>query len=150
MTMIEQPTRLEVRSAAFADYARMPRWCAFEHDNTPPPLEWDGVPPDAAELVLICEGLDATFVHWVVTGIPPTTTRLDRDTPGVLGSNGSGEIAWGGPHPPLGRDLHRYDFCLFAADRKLGLDEGATADQARAGLAGHTLASGSLVGLYVR
>lgn len=153
MIPTDRPHRLEVRSTAFADYTRMPQWCAFEHDNTPPPLEWTGVPAGAAELVVICEDLDVaggTFVHWVVTGIPPTTGRLDRETAVVLGSNGSGDVAWGGPHPPLGDDMHRYDFRLFAADRRLGLGEGATADETRAGLTGHTLAIGSLVGLYVR
>ena len=142
---------IELRSPAFADYTRMPDWCAFEHDNLPPPLAWGGVPASAAELVLICEDLDTVdaFVHWVVTGIPPAATDLDG-TPGVPGSNGSGDIAWGGPHPPLGEDVHRYAFHLFATDHRLGLAEGATAEQAWTALDGHVLASGSLVGLYVR
>lgn len=143
---------IRMRSTAFEDYTRMPAWCAFEHDNVPPPLEWDGVPTGTAELVLICADLDAAdggFVHWVVTGIPPTATGHDG-TPGVLGSNGSGDVAWGGPHPPLGEDVHRYVFHLFAADRPLRLAEGATADEVHAALDGHVLASGSIVGLYVR
>lgn len=145
--------RIDLRSAAFDDHTLIPSRYAFEHDNVPPPLEWDRVPDGTAELVLICEDLDAAdgrFVHWVVAGIPPTATRLDEHTDAVQGANGSGDVAWGGPHPPVGDDMHRYAFRLYAADRPLDLGEGVTADDAHDAMAGHVLAGGDLVGLYVR
>ncbi len=144
---------VDVRSAAFADHTHLPSRHAFEHDNVPPPLGWGEVPDGTAELVVICEDLDAaggTFVHWVVTGIPPTASGLDEHTEAVPGANGSGDLVWGGPHPPVGEDVHRYVFRLYAADRPLGLGEGATAEQVRTALAGHVLATGELVGLYAR
>jgi Raf kinase inhibitor-like YbhB/YbcL family protein len=146
---------IELRSAAFDDHDLIPARYAFENDNTPPPLEWSGTPAGTEELVLICEDPDAadgTFVHWLVTGIPPTASGIDGDRPGeaVTGRNGSDDVAWGGPHPPVGDEAHRYFFRLYAVDRRLGLGSDASAEDAYAAMKGHVLARGTLVGQYAR
>jgi Raf kinase inhibitor-like YbhB/YbcL family protein len=147
---------IELRSAAFNDHTLIPDRYSFEGGNISPPLEWGRIPDGTAELVLLCDDPDApsgTFTHWVVTNILPSATGVGEGAVpegGVPGRNGFGTLGWGGPRPPVGDDPHRYFFRLCAADRNLGLGEGASAEQVHAALEGHTLARGTLVGLFGR
>jgi Raf kinase inhibitor-like YbhB/YbcL family protein len=86
----------------------------------------------------------------------PTGTRalpegLPRQLPdGALqGRNDFGEIGYGGPCLPPGSP-HHYFFTLYALDAKLNLPVGATRAQVEAGLQGHILDSGRLVGIFQR
>lgn len=144
--------RMEVTSAAFEPGDRIPERYGHDADNISPPLEWSEVPESAAELALLCEDPDApqgTFVHWVLSGIPPSVTGIAEGvgTPGqaVPGVNDFGELGWGGPAPPPGDGPHRYVFTLFAASEPLELKPGATARDLRDALAGNELARGELV-----
>src|SRR4029077_7015381 len=91
-------------STAFAPGATIPAryTCAGEGDA--PPLAWSGVPGGAHELGLLMEDPDApggTFVHWILAGIPPTSTG----TPVAgadAGTNSFGKDGYGGPCPPQG------------------------------------------------
>jgi Raf kinase inhibitor-like YbhB/YbcL family protein len=147
---------IDLRRAAFNDHTLIPDRYSFEGGNISPPLEWGGIPDGTAELVLLCEDPDApsgTFTHWVVTNILPSATGVGEGAVpegGLPGRNGFGKLGWGGPRPPVGDDPHRYFFRLCAADRNLGLGEGASAEQVHAALEGHTLARGTLVGLFGR
>lgn len=149
---------IELRSPAFNDHTLIPDRYAYAGDNLSPPLEWRGIPDDARELALLCEDPDAptgTFVHWVVTGIPPHSGGVDEgqepNGPDVIaGPNDFGEHGWGGPHPPAGDEPHRYFFRLYATDEPLELPARATADDVHAALDGHVLARGTLVGLFAR
>ncbi|WP_026454451.1 YbhB/YbcL family Raf kinase inhibitor-like protein [Saccharomonospora iraqiensis] len=159
---IDEPPRaiaaeLELRSPAFNDGTLIPDRYSRQGGDTAPPLEWTHVPDGTEELALICEDPDApggTFVHWVVTQIPPEATGIggtDGLPPGAtVGRNGFGDLGWGGPQPPVGDEAHRYFFRLYAVDRPLGLDEGATADDVHAAADDHSLARGTLVGLFAR
>jgi Raf kinase inhibitor-like YbhB/YbcL family protein len=147
---------IELRSSAFNDHTLIPDRFSYEGGNVSPPLEWGEIPDGTKELVLLCEDPDAprgTFTHWVVTNISPDATSVaegalpDRATPG---RNGFGQRGWGGPRPPVGDKPHRYFFRLYAADKPLGLGEGATAEKVHAALEGHTLARGTVVGLFGR
>jgi|GEM_PF-1256407 len=151
-----QEVQIELRSSAFSDHTPIPDRYSFERDNISPPVEWSGIPDEAAELVLLCEDPDApdgTFTHWVVTDISPNSAGVgegslpENATPG---RNDFGDVGWGGPRPPIGDDPHRYFFRLYAADSPLGLSEGVTADEVHAALDGHTIARGTLVGLFGR
>jgi Raf kinase inhibitor-like YbhB/YbcL family protein len=147
---------LELRSAAFNDHTLIPHRYAYDGGNVSPPLEWSGIPDGAKELVLLCEDPDApvgTFTHWVVTNISPGTTGVAEGASpegGTPGRNGFGKPGWGGPRPPVGDKPHRYFFRVYAADKPLGLREGATAEEVHAALEGHSLARGTLVGLFGR
>jgi Raf kinase inhibitor-like YbhB/YbcL family protein len=150
------PGEIELRSAAFSDHTPIPNRYSYEGGNLSPPLEWDGIPDGTAELVLLCEDPDApsgTFTHWVVTNISPSATGVAEGTlpkGATPGRNGFGKLGWGGPRPPVGEDPHRYFFRLCAADAPLRLGEGATAEKVHAALGRHTLAQGTLVGLFSR
>ena len=147
---------IELRSAAFSDHTFIPDRYSYEGGNTSPPLEWAHLPAGTEELALICEDPDAptgTFVHWVVAGISPQTEGVgEGDLPrnAVTGRNGFGQRGWGGPRPPVGDEPHRYFFRLYACDRRLGLGEDTSADDLRAAVEGHALASGTLVGVFGR
>jgi Raf kinase inhibitor-like YbhB/YbcL family protein len=147
---------LLLRSSAFNDHTIIPDRYSYEGGNASPPLEWTDLPAGTRELALVCEDPDApsgTFVHWVLAGISPRSTGIAEDSPprdAVAGRNDFGHRGWGGPRPPVGDQPHRYFFRLYASDRALNLGDGASADELRAAVAGHDLATGTLVGLFAR
>lgn len=147
---------VELRSQAFTDNTLLPDRFSYAGGNTSPPLEWYGIPDGTAELALLCEDPDApggTFAHWVVVNISPESTGVPEGavpSGAVEGVNGFGDLGWGGPHPPVGDEAHRYFFRLYALDEPLMLEEGVTAEDVHAGLEGHVLARGTLVGRFGR
>jgi Raf kinase inhibitor-like YbhB/YbcL family protein len=147
---------LELRSTAFSDHTLLPYRFSHEGGNVSPPVEWERVPDEAAELVLLCEDPDAAdggFTHWLLSGISPESAGLDEGSPpagSVPGRNGFGEPGWGGPRPPVGDDPHQLVFRLYAVSRPTGLDRGADAADARAAVCDDVLAHGTLVGLFAR
>lgn len=93
--------------------------------NVPPELVIDHLPPGTAELAVAVVDLDADgFVHWVVAGLAPTTTRIEPGaTPpdAVFARTGTGVFGWDGPCPPPDDDPHRYRFSLFATAEPIGM-----------------------------
>ena len=65
------------------------------------------------------------------------------------GINDSHRLGYGGPCPLPGRP-HRYYFKLYALDRMLDLEPGATKTDVEAAMKGHVLAEGQLMGTYQR
>ncbi len=147
---------LELISTEFDADGMLPDRFSYARHNLSPPLLWSGVPEDAAELVLLCEDIDAPigrFVHWVVKDIEPDVDGVDEaETPGggIAGRNGFGAPGWSGPHPPAGDRPHRYVFQLYAVDKRLRLRMDANAADVRAAMAGHVLARGTLIGRFAR
>jgi Raf kinase inhibitor-like YbhB/YbcL family protein len=147
---------IELRSAAFNDHTLIPHEYSHDAGDVSPPLEWSGVPDEAVELVLICEDPDApvgTFVHWLLAGIPPETEGVDAGeqiTEAVAGRNDYGEAGYGGPHPPVGDDPHRYFFRLSALSEPSGLEPGFTAEDFRDAIEEKVVGTGTLVGTFGR
>jgi Raf kinase inhibitor-like YbhB/YbcL family protein len=117
-----------------------------------PALSWSGVPAEATNLAVVVTDLSADgFVHWVVTGIDPGVTGLgEGEAPagGIQGTNGFGEVGWGGPCPPPGTGEHEYLVQLHALDRDLGLAPGFEGDEAIPDVEGAPIATVSVVGRY--
>lgn len=147
---------VELRSSAFTGHTFIPDRHSLHMGNISPPLEWGGLPEGTEELALLCSDPDTsggTFTHWVLSNIAPDSTGADEGGVPVgshIGRNGFGELGWSGPAPPIGDEPHRYFFRLYAADRPLGLAEGANADDLLAAVDGHILATGNLVGIFGR
>jgi len=151
--------RLAVTSPAFADGAEIPQDHTCEGADIAPPLARSGAPAATKAFALIVDDPDApdpdapkrTWVHWVLVGIPPTTTSLSAGAGlhppdgAADGKNDWGNAAWGGPCPPIGR--HRYFFKIYALDAALG-QPGMTKPELLAAIEGHILAEGELVGTY--
>jgi Raf kinase inhibitor-like YbhB/YbcL family protein len=147
---------IALRSPAFSDNALLPPRYTREGGDRSPALEWDEPPEGTVELALLCEDLDAPdgpFLHWLVTGISPDTRSIDEaSTPAGAQewTNDYGDAGYGGPLPPIGDDAHRYVFRLFALDAPLALSPGAPLEDVRAELDRRRLATGTLIGLFVR
>ncbi|HEX2313668.1 MAG TPA: YbhB/YbcL family Raf kinase inhibitor-like protein [Thermomonospora sp.] len=147
---------IELRSAAFNDHTLIPNDHSHDAGDVSPPLEWSDVPDEAVELVLLCEDPDAptgTFTHWVLAGIPPESDGIDTGetvAEAVPGRNDYGSPGYGGPHPPVGDDPHRYFFRLAALAEPSGLEPGFTADDLREAIEDKVVGTGTLVGLFGR
>jgi Raf kinase inhibitor-like YbhB/YbcL family protein len=148
--------QLKVTSAAFAAGGEIPSEHTCEGANTSPALAWSGS-DTAKSYALIVDDPDApdpkapktTWVHWVVSDLPATTTSLPAG--GILpagaqaGKNDFGKLEWGGPCPPIGR--HRYVFKVYALDATVG-KPGMTKSELLAAMKNHVVAKGELVGTY--
>ncbi len=150
-----------LQSTAFQDGGAIPSRHTCDGPDVSPPLQWSGVPPGAKSLVLIVDDPDAPdpaaprmdWVHWVVYGLPPTSTGLpEGGTPlpegARTGTNDFGKKAWGGPCPPIGR--HRYFFRLHALDKVLPDLGTATRAAVEDAMKGHVLATAQCMGTYAR
>lgn len=148
-------TPLRLTSPEFADGEPIPDRYGYAAENVTPPLSIDGVPEDAESLVLVMDDPDAVepagkvWNHWVIWNIDPTTSTIPEgwDAAGaVQGRNDYGEPGYGGPNPP-DRE-HTYRFKLYALDRRLSLEAGATAEQLEAAMDDSIVAETRLRGTY--
>ena len=152
---------LLLNSGVFSEGGVIPLKYTCEGDDVAPPLEWDGVPENAASLVLIVDDPDApdpdapkmTWVHWVVYNLPPDVKGLPEGaTVDMLpvgtqqGLNDWQNIGYGGPCPPIGR--HRYFFKLYVLDIVLENLNSPTKVEVEAVMQGHVIAQAELVGTY--
>jgi Raf kinase inhibitor-like YbhB/YbcL family protein len=82
------------------------------------------------------------YVHWVVTGIPPSTTEIADGAlpPGALvRANSEGKAAYLGPCPPAGTGVHHYRFQLYALGQDIGVGADNTGGTSHPDVAGHGL-----------
>ncbi len=150
---------LELKSAAFSAAGSIPARYTCDAGNVSPPLSWSGVPEGTRTYVLIVEDPDAPsghFVHWLLYGLPSSTTVLqeDRAREGEIdgarqGINDFQRVGYGGPCPPPGK-THRYVFTLYALDAPMKLDAGIDSHKLRKAMRGHVLGQAELTGKYQR
>ena len=149
---------LKLTSPGFPHGETVPKEYTADGKNVSPPLTWTEAPEGAGSFALICEDPDAprgTFTHWVVFNLPAESRELGEGVPQqatlpngtAQGANDFGKVGYGGPAPPPGKP-HRYFFKLFALDRQLDLQAGATREQLLAAMKSHILAEGQLMGTY--
>ncbi len=147
---------IDVKSSAFEDGGTIPEPHAKADGNAPPSLQWSGVPDGSRQLALIVEDPDAPggrFVHWMVTGLPPTLETLEGgDLPesAAEGKNDFGEIGYGGPQPPKGDPPHRYMFTVLALGEEVALAPGFDYRQFHDAVQGKEIGRGQLTGMYGR
>jgi Raf kinase inhibitor-like YbhB/YbcL family protein len=152
-------TTMKLLSTAFNPNGLIPAKHTCDGQDISPPLSWDEPPAGTKSLALICDDPDApsgTFVHWVLYDLPPLTQQLPEGVPkqpklptgGIQGKNDFGNPGYGGPCPPSG--THRYIFKLYALDKQLGLQPGATKAQLLKAIEGHIMATAELIGRYAR
>lgn len=150
------PDPLRLDSPILVHGEPIPDEFTCDGENVSPPLAWSGVPEGAVELTLLVTDPDAGtdgFVHWVLYGIDPRETELERGgvpPSAVEGVNGAGEPGYRGPCPPPAEDAHTYVFTLWALDADTLLEPGATADELRTAVEGTVIAEGVLEATYDR
>jgi hypothetical protein len=154
--LAEQPLAavITVTSPAFVEGAAIPPELSCDGDDVSPPLEWEGVPDEAAGLALVVDDPDAsrgTYVHWVLFGLDPSLTALEEgEVPAGArqAENSAGDAEYKGPCPPGGDDAHRYRFTVYALSEEITLDDG-TGD-ALAAVSEAAIAKGVLTGTFER
>jgi len=147
-------------SPAFNEGDKIPPRFTCQGEDVSPQLDWEGVPQGTKSLALIMDDPDApgrVFTHWVIFNLPPdrqglteampSSPRLPDDT--LHGINDFGRTGYGGPCPPPGLP-HHYHFTLYALDKSLDLEAGASKEQVLKAAEGHTLAHCRLTGIYQR
>ena len=156
----KRKANMQLTSTAFTDGAPIPAKYTCEGQDVSPPLKWSGVPAEAKSLALIADDPDApvgTWVHWVLYDLPPAVAELSEDVPKTQtlrggarqGHNDFNRPGYGGPCPPPGKP-HRYFFKLYALDKTLDLQPGATKKDLERAMADHLLAQAQLMGTYQR
>jgi Raf kinase inhibitor-like YbhB/YbcL family protein len=154
---------LQVGSLAFADHAPIPARYTADGEGVSPPLQWSGVPANAASLVLLVEDADAPtphpLVHAIAVDLPPSDGALPEGA--ITGSGQQAEAVhegrnsylmagWLPPDPPPGHGRHRYAFQLFALGPGAPFDGTPGRDEVMAQVRERGLASGCLIGTYER
>jgi Raf kinase inhibitor-like YbhB/YbcL family protein len=151
---------LELTSTAFREGEPIPEQYTADGRNVSPPLKWQDTPAGTRSLALVCEDPDAprgTFTHWVVFNLPGEARELAEGVSAeatlpngaAQGTNDFGRAGYGGPKPPPGKP-HRYVFKLYALDRPLDVQPGATRAQLLAAMKGHVLGEAQFLGTYAR
>jgi len=157
----EEKMTFTLKSNAFTNGGEIPTKYTCEGEDIAPDLQWQGVPENAKNLVLIVDDPDApdpdapkmTWVHWVLYNMPPDTTELPEGTSSQDLPSGTGEglndwkrTGYGGPCPPIGR--HRYFHKLYALDAVLKTMNTPTKAQVEEAMKGHVIAKAELMGTY--
>jgi Raf kinase inhibitor-like YbhB/YbcL family protein len=140
-------------SPAFAANGPIPTEYSCRGADVSPELQWTGVPPGTAALVLFVDDPDGhDWVHWSVLDLPATTVSLPRHvSPSAAtpqqGRNDFGKVGYGGPCPPSG--THHYHFTLTALAAPIGLSGHPDGAAVRSALAtAKKLGSATLIGTF--
>jgi Raf kinase inhibitor-like YbhB/YbcL family protein len=147
--------RLSVTSKAFVPNGAIPVDNSCDGADRSPPLTWSAPPEGTRALVIVADDPDAIggdFTHWLAFNLAPGTSSLPEGVDeatlgGEEGTNSFGRIGYAGPCPPR-REMHRYEFHVFALDAPLPSRPGATRDQLDEAMSQHVLAEGTLVGTF--
>jgi Raf kinase inhibitor-like YbhB/YbcL family protein len=149
------PEPITVASPAFTAGAAIPQRFTCDGDNLSPPLGWSGVPAGTVEVALVVDDPDAprgTYVHWIVIGLDPASTKLAEATAppgGRQARNSAGTTAYTGPCPP-GGPAHHYRFTLYALQRAPDIGDDASPETTIQAIEAAATARGRLVGAYGR
>jgi len=154
---------ITVSSLAFADHAPLPDRYTADGAGRSPPIDWIGVPPETAALVVVVEDADSPtphpLVHAIVVDLPPADGGLqesalpsaDHEGSGVhAGRNSYLQAAWLPPDPPPGHGVHRYAFQVFALGTVPTFSSNPGRDEVFEALREHAIASGLLIGTCER
>ncbi|MAG27174.1 YbhB/YbcL family Raf kinase inhibitor-like protein [Candidatus Pacearchaeota archaeon] len=144
---------MEIKSEAFGQDEPIPPEYTCDGSNMSPGLEISEIPREAKTMALIVDDPDApggTFVHWLVWNVPvaESVKIAGGQQVGISGTNGFGNIGYGGPCPPSGE--HNYFFKVYALSQELNLGEGAGKQQLLDAMEGHIVGQAELVGTYSR
>ena len=164
---------IAVTSSKFNEDRRIPRKYSCTEENVSVPITWSEVPEGTVSLALVVESDQfpgASWVHWVLWGIPPDARGLPEAVPNTeeappigpearQGTNSDEKVGWSGPCPPpvllyQARSgpidaVKHYRFNLYALDTEIDLGPEATKEDLLRAIDGHILAGGGLVGEHV-
>ena len=137
---------MELTSNDFREGSEIPKKFGYKHENEQPNVEFSSVPSDAKTLAIIMDDPDAMkavgkiWVHWL------TYHGLSDPNSKIEGKTDFGEIGYGGPAHPDGRN--NYIFKGYALDTTLGLKEGYSKQELEHAMKDHILAEAKLTGTF--
>ncbi|HUJ62526.1 MAG TPA: YbhB/YbcL family Raf kinase inhibitor-like protein [Kofleriaceae bacterium] len=150
----KSPEKLTVSSSAFDDNQPIPAEFTCDGTGNAPPISWSSVPDGTKSIAVMVEDPDApkgTFLHWLVTDIPPTTMSLTGSTTlpdgAVAAKNDKSTMGFAAPCP-TNAAMHHYHFMVYALDKTITRPTSRTAFMTA--IKGHVLAQGELIGTYKR
>ena len=153
---------IELGSPAFSYNAVMPSKYTQDGAGISPPLKWDGVPENAASLVLLVEAPDSPppkpMVHAIAWNLPPQDGSIgegalgddDHESRVRTGKNSYLSDHYLPPDPPAGHGPHRYVFQIFALDTRLNFEKPPGRAALLEAMRGHVIAKGLHIGIYER
>jgi len=155
---------IAVISPAFDDGDALPARFTADGEGMSPPLQWSGVPENAAEIVLLVEDADSPtpnpLVQAIVWNLPPGDGSLDEGAMPLeaqryelpaMGVNSYLRIGYLPPDPPPGHGPHRYAFQVFALVSPLVIETAAPGrTELVDALRANAIAKGMLIGVYER
>ena len=172
------PLTISVTSPLYEDDGRFPEKYTCYGDEISPPIEWSGVPDNAKSIAVTFEDLDVTtrydrdslgsWSHWVLFAIPPDATGLGEGaSTGSLpisvreGTNDEKKMGYSSPcvlqaADGVGSDFrgntvpHRLVFSVYALDKTLDLEPGATKSELLRAIDGNILAGGQLMAKFAK
>lgn len=145
---------MQIKSRSFNNEDRIPTRYTCDGEDINPPLDITDIPEEAETLALIMDDPDApngTWVHWLIWNIPVINQGFSIDegvepADAVYGTNDFDKLEYGGPCPPFG--THRYFFKVYALDRELDLEEGATKEDLMIEIEKYMIDRAQLIGKY--
>ena len=141
---------MELECPALERGNRLPVKYTCKGEGISPPLRIKNVPEGAESLVMVMLDPDAplrTFIHWLLYDIPSDVRYIEEDEKRYKqGRNSLYRIGYFPPCPPWGE--HRYVFTLYAIDKKLDLEEGATFRRVKKYMKNHIIQSAELVTVF--
>lgn len=145
-----QGEKMKITSPAFENNGNIPDEYTCKGKDISPEVRFENVPTGTESLVLIMDDPDApgqVWDHWILFNIPSSIIQIPENTqPGASGKNSWGRTRYGGPCPPSGE--HRYRLKLYALDKRLELQEGASKQEVQEAMQGHILEEAQLTGKY--
>src|SRR3989442_254917 len=150
----------KLRSPAIAPSGPIPAKYTCDGSDLSPPLRWTDPPLNTKSFALIVDDHDAsggTRVHWLLYGVAASRRELPEGIPrqdtveniGTQGTNGFGNIGYGGPCPPPGPS-HHYVFTLYSLDAPVVLPPRTVKVDILRAMQGHDLGQAQLVRRYSR
>jgi Raf kinase inhibitor-like YbhB/YbcL family protein len=150
----DDTTTIEVRSVAFGQGEEIPNRHTCQGEGISPPLTYSGTPEGTVSIAVIAEDADrliGVYTHLLLWGLSPRSTvpeNLDENLPehvtvGVADDEST--VGYLTPCPPPG-DPHRFFFKVYALDRNIPLEKGASREELDEAMKGHVLGYGELMG----
>jgi Raf kinase inhibitor-like YbhB/YbcL family protein len=150
----------KLRSPAIAPGGPIPTKYTCDGANVSPPLRWTDPPLNTKSFALVVdddEASGAARVHWLLYGVAASRRELPEDVPaldiveniGTHGTNGFGNVGYGGPCPPPGSS-RQYVFTVYSLDAPVVIPPRAVKLDIVRAIHGHVLGKAQLVGRYSR
>ena len=139
-------------STAWSPGGQIPKKFTCDGDNVSPPIAVFAPPAGTVEMAIVVTDLDTPFVHWVLTGLAPTSASFEAgEVPAgaVQANNTAGAGQYTGPCPPAGEE-HTYEFTAYALPAPSGVTPGQDAVGAVAAITQDPIQTASITGRYAR